>query len=337
MKYVAELSKQDMMYFGILDFSQNNKKNTLQEALGKNDYDRFKTEFTTRAETRASAGNTCKRILIRMEEAVNKKQALKDEKERVLTWNDGTSKQTTLWILKTVKLFYFNIKPVDYANEDSYLYFVLSPIFKNILCNHPFVSLLFGEVNLKAKAIEVNRYLYEDQRRLAGPKIDIIVKDTKYNMEIMIIEVSGPPNKISQTHFLEDRNKICKNLKAMFKHIVSQMEVPSVTLIKKLRLFGLQFYNDQVYVYSLCKPCKHSYVFVQDFKFSCLGQSTVLAQLMPSFFKNFYAISRFIENTHDILDELLGTIDKSQDILEESSEEQSPHASPQRKQKKTKT
>ncbi|KAG1468192.1 hypothetical protein G6F56_003982 [Rhizopus delemar] len=83
-KYVAELSKQDMMYFGILNFSQNNKKNTLQEALNKNDYDRLKTEFNTRAETRASAGNTCKRILIRMEEAVNKKQALKDGKEKVV-------------------------------------------------------------------------------------------------------------------------------------------------------------------------------------------------------------------------------------------------------------
>lgn len=73
-----------MMYFGILNFSQNNKKNTLQEALNKNDYDRLKTEFTTRAETRASAGNTCKCILIRMEEAVNKKQALKDGKEKVV-------------------------------------------------------------------------------------------------------------------------------------------------------------------------------------------------------------------------------------------------------------
>ncbi|KAI7869876.1 hypothetical protein BDF14DRAFT_1879622 [Spinellus fusiger] len=249
-KCVAELSKQDMMYFGILDFSQNIKKNILQEALGMNDYNIFKTEFTTRIETRASA----------------------------------------------VKLFYFIIKPVDYVNENSYLYFVLSPIFKNLLCNHPRVSLLFGEVNLKAKAIEVNRYLYEDQRRLAGPKIDIIVKDTKYNIEIMIIEVSGAPNKISQTHFLEDRNKICKNLKAMFEYIVSKMEVPSVTLVKKLRLFGLQFYNDEVYVYSLC-------------------QSSVLIQLMPSFFKNFYAISHLIENTHDILDKMLGTIDKSQDVL----------------------
>lgn len=97
-----------------------------------------------------------------------------------------------------------------------------------------------------------------------------IIKDAKYDIEITVVEVSGPSNKISQTHFLEDRNKICKNLKAMFKYIVSKMEVPSITLIKKLRLFGLQFYDDQVYVYSFCKPCNHSYVFVQDLKFPCL-------------------------------------------------------------------
>ncbi|CEP17839.1 hypothetical protein [Parasitella parasitica] len=116
-KYVEELSKQDMMYFSILDFSQNNKKNILQEVLGMDDYKRFKTECITKVETSVFAGNTCKSILIQMKEAVNMKKVLKDEKEKVLAWNDGKNKQTTLWILKIVKLFYFNLKPVDYANK----------------------------------------------------------------------------------------------------------------------------------------------------------------------------------------------------------------------------
>lgn len=58
--------------------------------------------------------------------------------------------------------------------------------------------------------------------------------------------------------------------------------------------------------------------------------------MMLSFFKNFYAISRLIENTHDILDEMLDTINKIWDILEEISKDPSPHVSPQKKQKKKK-
>lgn len=64
----------------------------------------------------------------------------------------------------------------------------------------------------------------------------------------MIVEVSGPPHKISQTRFLEDRNKIYKNLKAMFKQVVAKMELPAMTLIRKLKLYGLQFYNNEAFV-----------------------------------------------------------------------------------------
>lgn len=76
-----------------------------------------------------------------------------------------------------------------------------------------------------AEAIEVNRYLDDDKRSFTGPKVDLIIKDKKYDLEIMIVEVSGPPRKVNRTHFLEDRNKTAKNLKAMFKHIVLKMEV----------------------------------------------------------------------------------------------------------------
>lgn len=89
-----------MMYFNVLDFSQNNSKNSLQKALGMNDYNRFKTEFTTRIVTKLYAGNTCKDILIRLEETVNKKKVLKDEKEMALAWNDDTSKEMRFGYLR---------------------------------------------------------------------------------------------------------------------------------------------------------------------------------------------------------------------------------------------
>ncbi|KAI8368734.1 hypothetical protein BD560DRAFT_424323 [Blakeslea trispora] len=65
-------------------------------------------------------------------------------------------------------------------------------------------------------AIEVNRYLDDDERRFSGPDTDLIIKDKKYNLKIMTVEISGSPQKVNQTHFLEDRNKTAKNSKAMF-------------------------------------------------------------------------------------------------------------------------
>ncbi|KAG1077741.1 hypothetical protein G6F42_024647 [Rhizopus arrhizus] len=118
----------------------------------------------------------------------------------------------------------------------------------------------------------------------------------------------------------------------MFKQIVSRMEVPSVTLIRKLKLYGLQFYQNEVFIYSLSKPCDYSNVFVKDSQFSVLGESSISKQSMPTFFKNFPAISHLIEATHVGLDEIF-SIDENQEVLEESSEDPSPHVLPRKKTK----
>ncbi|CEP15717.1 hypothetical protein [Parasitella parasitica] len=77
----------------------------------------------------------------------------------------------------------------------------------------------------------VNRYLDDDERSFTGPKINLIIKDKKYDLKFMIVEVSSPPQK------------------TMFKHIASKMEVPSVTLITNLKLYGLQIYNNKAFIH----------------------------------------------------------------------------------------
>lgn len=306
--------------------------NPLLTVFNEADYKRFKAEFTTEIPVSAYIGNISKSYLARVEGTENKKQMIKLIKDEVMAADDTGGRKRKLWVLKVMKLFYVTLTSSDFANEDTYLYFVLSPIFKNFLLGNPRNCLIFGETNLKAKAIEVNRYLDDDERRFTGPKIDLIIKDKKYDLEIMTVEVSGPLQKVNRTHFLEDRNKTAKNLKAMFKHIVSKMEVPSVTLVRKLKLYGLQFYNNKAFIYSLSKPCDYSYVFVQDFEFPVLGESSILKQSMPTFFKNFSAISHLIEAVHVVLDEIF-SIDENQEVLEEIIEDPSPHVSPRKKQK----
>jgi hypothetical protein len=56
---------------------------------------------------------------------------------------------------------------------------------------------------------------------------------------------------------------------------------------------------------------------------------------MPTFFKNFTAISHLTEATYVILDDMFSTVDETQDLLEEDNEDPSPHVSPRKKQKYT--
>ena len=162
--------------------------------FNETDYKRFQAEFTTKIPTSTYLGNTSKSYVARVEGTENKKQMIKLIKEEVMAVRDTKCSQRKLWVLKVMKLFYLTLTSLDFANEDSYLYFVLSPIFKNLLLYNPRNCLIFGETNLKAKAIEVNRYLNDEDRRFSGSKNDIIIKDKKYNLEIMTVEVSGPPH-----------------------------------------------------------------------------------------------------------------------------------------------
>lgn len=146
----------------------------------------------------------------------------------------------------------------------------------------------------------------------------------------MVIEVSGPSEKVNQVHRLEDRNKNCKNLKAMHKLVTSKMEVPSITLTKQPRLYSVQFYNNEAFVYSLSKPCSHSYVFVENHKFNVLGKDSILAQAMPTFVKNFSAIKTLVEITQAQLDTMFSFVDETQDIMQEDNQDPSPHVSPQK-------
>ncbi|KAG2231384.1 hypothetical protein INT48_004419 [Thamnidium elegans] len=70
----------------------------------------------------------------------------------------------------------------DYANEDSYLCFVIAPVLKALIGSNT-TSLLFGKTNLKSKSIEINRYLYDDERRFAGPKIDLIITYKTFDID----------------------------------------------------------------------------------------------------------------------------------------------------------
>ncbi|ORX60639.1 hypothetical protein DM01DRAFT_1332768 [Hesseltinella vesiculosa] len=58
-----------------------------------------------------------------------------------------------------------------------------------------------------------NRKLDDHERRSNGANIDMIVTHEPSNLEIAILEVSGPPAVPSHKHYLDDRQKLAVNLK----------------------------------------------------------------------------------------------------------------------------
>jgi hypothetical protein len=68
-----------------------------------------------------------------------------------------------------------------------------------------------------------------------------------YEQEIAILEVSGPNNRINNSHFLEDRNKTAKNLKHILKTVIDSIPPCSAAVIKRLKVYGFHLYGKSSY------------------------------------------------------------------------------------------
>jgi hypothetical protein len=85
-----------------------------------------------------------------------------------------------------------------------------------------------------------------------GSKIDGIIINNEYSLEVEIIEASGPNHKVDTTHFVEDRIKIAKNLKSMYKYIMKLRDDPYIVIRKTFKVYGLHIY---------CKLIMYSFFF----------------------------------------------------------------------------
>jgi hypothetical protein len=78
-----------------------------------------------------------------------------------------------------------------------------------------------GEPCLKVAANHENNALNDKDSRSKGPKIDMIFRNTKLNIDVPVLEISGPNSQVNQVHNLEDYFKIAKILKTMLLNLHS--------------------------------------------------------------------------------------------------------------------
>lgn len=109
--------------------------------------------------------------------------------------------------------------------------------------SNPWVKFIWFESTLKCKKDEENKILLEsDGKATSVTKIDGIIIDEVYNLEVALIEVSGPCWKVDTNHFYEDRKKMAKNLKCMYKNLVNLKTDVSLVSRKELKVYGFHFY-----------------------------------------------------------------------------------------------
>ncbi|KAG2236287.1 hypothetical protein INT48_001350 [Thamnidium elegans] len=113
-----------------------------------------------------------------------------------------------------------------------------------------------GEQKLLLGKEYENSALTEDDVRLPGPNIEGIIKNINLDIPFSLVEVSGSPIIPMTITIITkgNRNKLAKNLKYLFKVIISMKGMPSFKSACKIKFFGIHVYCDQAYVYSMSMP-----------------------------------------------------------------------------------
>ncbi|CAO3674226.1 unnamed protein product [Rhizopus stolonifer] len=309
MEYEPELSKQDLLYYKILDFVSKSKENGTRRALGDS-YNFFETNYKMDFQKSKMIGGLVKDLFEEkhVSHDFSLKKILKEKKNEIRNTSDvdDIKKTLTKSVIKALKVYQhlFEEDIYENLNEDEYTYLLVRPLIKIVLKDIPFISIKCGEPNLRCASKRQNKKLFDDERRSPGPKIDMVFKHKVYKQEIAILEISGPNNKISNRHFLEDRNKIAKNLKHILTTITDSIPPSSAAAIKRLKVYGFHLYENTFYVYSLSTTYTDIYIFSLESKFQIPMAASTLKQNSPNFFSKLWAIKDLFLKMNDSLKEV---------------------------------
>ncbi|CAG8703497.1 2175_t:CDS:2, partial [Funneliformis mosseae] len=153
-----------------------------------------------------------------------------------------------------------------------------------------------GEKTLCYSAILLNRSLKDDNRRCFGNKIDAIMSILDIGLEFSTLEVSGSPSKLDHTHYAGDRNKTAKMLKIILNYIY--IKYPGdFEKFRKIKVYGVQIYDHNLYVYSICMPFAGIYYFKLEKMFSYPTITFLVFKEFPIFASNLWMLRGLITSS----------------------------------------
>ncbi|CEG82815.1 hypothetical protein RMATCC62417_16815 [Rhizopus microsporus] len=238
--HVDAIYKQGYMCYGILDFVTKTDNNLTMNLLVSS-YDIWKEELSSNIIYEYVKGNLGKSGSTGDVEVLSKKakgELRKDDPSYA-------HKRAALKLLKVHSQQQrndINLLQSTTRNEYSFIidYFrkIVTIIFDT---NKNLWSYRWDETKFTASKEEKNLSKNDYERRSAGASIDGIVHAHELNLDLLVLEVSGPMLKEDYTHFLKDRLKIAKNMKRILKCLFRKSFILSEA--NKVDVFGLQAYR----------------------------------------------------------------------------------------------
>ena len=112
--------------------------------------------------------------------------------------------------------------------------------------------------------------------------------------QLFVLDLNDKDQKPYQ--LTKDRKKLAKNLKLMINNIY-KLNISGGSHITKIKLYGVQLYQKQFYIYSLQMFCPKVYVFKEELRFDYPTSPALFRSRLPLFFKNMLYMKNCIESS----------------------------------------
>lgn len=340
-KYQEKVHLQDLLYFNILDFVTDDQTNGTHQVL-KLHYENEKSRYLIKHRLSQHIKYLTKALLNFEKSSYNQndemKLILKQSKILIRQNHDDGDRSTKKIIIKICKT-YLSLEDEKYylyeknMNESTYTMIFLRPII--ILIFKPLSNIfkfLWGEVSLQCKNESDNKILTTTGRSASSSKVDGVIIDDVYNMEVGIIEVSGPNYKVNKVHYLEDKNKIAKNLRTIYKSIEVLKSTTSMVMMKDLKVYDIQVYLNELHVYSCRRAYSGHFVFNRELSIDIPYKKSYIHGL-PKFLSQLWIIKELFYNLHLSLTHIMNDQTSSESNCSSDSNESIVYTPFSKKQK----
>lgn len=165
--------------------------------------------------------------------------------------------------------------------ENDYKYRFIAPLFKALFKNNKQIKKEWGGSSIGSTEVD---------------GLISIVDEENVFTPLSIIEVSGPWHVLHDDHYSKDRNKMAKNLK-MIMNYIHDSNVEGASNIRKIKLYGIQIYQKEFYVYSLQSICSGLYLFKEETVFSYPTSPCLFRSQLSEFIKDMLTVQSLIESS----------------------------------------
>jgi len=331
-KYFEEIHKQDLMRYNIIDTTSSSSTearklfkehwdniistiegfltsspDTIQLASASAPVSVLSDQDTNQDTEQHGKAKEIEQYLTKILKSVNNAKKLREvvKKERAkLRTNDNIIwKRRALELMKIFRDQFSDGRNRLKEDQTEYNYIVkfVSRIYTMLFKDKSFLDCNWGEKTLRCSAILLNQSLKDDDRRCSGNKIDAIISILELELEFSTLEVSGSPSCLDHTHYVGDRNKTAKMLKIILNFIKTNYQ-GDFEKFRSIKVYSVQIYDHNFYVYSMCMPFAGVYYFKLESKFAYPTITFLIFKDLPIFALNLWIMRNMItSSTENIL------------------------------------